>query len=561
MSTAVAVSPRCRTGWAEVARRAAREPGTLLVAVGLGLLLLLFVLWPIGAVLVQSFRTRTGEFTLRNYGDFFAHRFYYRALLNSLILAAATTVVVVTLGLAFALLTTRTRSPLRRPLRWVALLPLVAPPFLFSLSLIILGGRRGLVAQALGLDVNIKGWPGVLIAQAVAFLPLAYLVIENVLVSLSGTLEDAAADLGADPWTTLRTITVPLALPGLVKAGLLVFILSLADFGNPMLIGGGRGFLATDAYLLLIGEQNAPMASVLAVFLLVPALGAFAVHHLFLRGRSFTTITGMPAVARRQELGPVLRGLVLGVCLAAALVVAATFALVVLGAFTEVLLIRNRFTLEHFRSPIGWAALQTSLRMSLGAAALSAGLGIVLAYLVTRRQLPGRAVLELAALLGLAVPGTVMGIGYILLFNTPPLVLTGTLALLILNTAFREVSVGMEAGISKLHQLDPSLEEASRGLGAGLLTTFWRVVLPLLGSAFAAGFVYTFMVGMITVSAVVFLVAPGMNLAAVYILNLAETGALGLACALSVVLIAVVVGCLGLLRLLARRTGLVLGGA
>lgn len=163
--------------------------------------------------------------------------------------------------------------------------------------------------------------------------------------------------------------------------------------------------------------------------------------------------------------------------------------------------------------------------------------------------------------IGLAVPGTAMGLGYILLFNTPPLVLTGSLLILILNTAFRELSVGMEAGISKLHQLDPSIEEASRALGAGLLATFRRVVVSLMGSAFVAGFVYTLMVGMITVSAVVFLIAPGMNLAAVYILNLAETGAIGLACALAVVLIAIVLACLGLLKVIAQRTGLVLGGA
>jgi len=152
-----------------------------------------------------------------------------------------------------------------------------------------------------------------------------------------------------------------------------------------------------------------------------------------------------------------------------------------------------------------------------------------------------------------------MGVGYILLFNTPPLVLTGSLAILVLNTAFRELPVGMEAGISKLHQLDPAIEEASRALGAGLLATFCRIVVPLMGSAFLAGFVYTFMVGMITVSAVVFLIAPGRNLAAVYILNLAETGAIGLACALAVVLIGIVLACLGLLKVVARRTGLVLG--
>ena len=155
---------------------------------------------------------------------------------------------------------------------------------------------------------------------------------------------------------------------------------------------------------------------------------------------------------------------------------------------------------------------------------------------------------------GFAVPGTVMGIGYILFFNSPPLKLTGTFIILIINEAFRNLSVSLEAGVGKLHQIDIAIEEAAIDMGASSFRTFTRVVLPLISSALAAGFVYTFMVGMIAVSAVIFLITPGNNLASLYILAVAEEGFLGMACAISVMLIAVVMICLGGLKLLAHYT-------
>lgn len=547
-------------GVREDARTSRKEPLVLAAAGALAVLLFLFILLPIGTVLVKSFQTRDGTFTLDNYLAFFSRRFYYRALINSVVLSVSTTAIVLVIGLAFALLVTRTGPVLQLPLRGIALLPLVAPPFIFSLSLIIIGGRRGLIARALGVEFSLYGWPGVLIAQAISFLPLAYLMIENVLRSVDPNVEEAASDLGAGQPTILRTVTLPLIAPGLLKAALLVFIMAIADFGNPMLIGGGLSFLATDAYLLIIGEQNMPMGSVLGVFLILPALVVFLIHQRYLRGKVFTTVGGAPISARRRALVPAIRIPLLALCLAMATVVLATFGLVVLGAFTEIIMVRNRFTLDHFRSGIGWEAMKVSLKMSLAAALVSAILGVVLAYLLGRRRIPGRGLMEFVALFGLAVPGTVMGIGYILIFNRPPLILTGTLAILVLNCAFRELPVGLEAGISKLQQIDPAIEEASRDLGAGAFVTFRRIVLPLIRSAFTAGLIYTFMVGMITVSAVIFLVSPGMNLASVYILNLAEAGSIGPACALAVGLIAVVVTCLSLLKLVARGTGFEVGG-
>jgi len=230
------------------------------------------------------------------------------------------------------------------------------------------------------------------------------------------------------------------------------------------------------------------------------------------------------------------------------------FGVIFLGAFTKILMIDNSFTLMHFESQNGIRSLMSSLKFAFSAALIAPVIGISLSYILVRKRIPFKRVLEFVALLGFAVPGTVMGIGYIISFNAPPLKLTGTFAIMVINEAFRNLSVGLEAGVSKLQQIDVAIEEAAVDMGASAFQAFFKIVLPLISSAFVAGFIYTFMVGMIAVSAVIFLISPGNYLASLYILNVAEEGFLGMACAISVMLILVVLACLGSLRLLQKYT-------
>lgn len=549
-------SARARlAGLGAEARAAARDPAFLVVGLLLAGLVLIFTVLPIGTVLARSLQTREGSFTWGNFLEFFSRRAYYRALINSLILSTVSMILVTVAGFVMAYLATRGPRMLRGPLTFVTLLPFVAPPFAFSVALIILGGRRGIVTQFLGLNVSIYGWPGVLLVQLVSFLPIAFLLIENVLVSLDPSLEDAADDLGARPGRVLRTVTIPLTWPGTVKAALLVFILAIADFGNPMIIGGGMSLLATDAYLLAVGEQNLRMASVLSVFLVMPSLGLFVIHRYLLRETRVTTITGNLASSQSRRASPFILLPMALVALVVGLVILALFGVIFMGAFTEAIGVRNRFTLAHFASRFGLEYLWTSIKMALSAGALAAIGGIVLAYILERKRIPGRGAIEFLALLGLSVPGTVLGLGYLLAFHNPPLALTGTLLIMVLNTGFRELPAAMEAGMSKLRQLDVALEEASADLGVGPVGTFLRVVVPNVGSAFMAGLIYAFMTGMITVSAIAFLVSPGANLASIYILQLSEMGYLGEGCAVSVMLIAIVFICVVVLKWIARRTG------
>jgi iron(III) transport system permease protein len=436
----------------------------------------------------------------------------------------------------------------------LGLVPLVAPPFIFSLSLILLGGRSGVIPKLFELDFNIYGWPGVIIAQVITFLPLAYLMIENVLRSLGNNMEDAAADMRAADYEILFKITIPLSYPGILKAALLVFLMAIADFGNPMIIGGNVHFLATDAYLYWVGENNLEMAAVFCVFLIIPSMLMFIIHEFILKGKSYTTIGGKPQQIEDRPIAPKILYPMIAIVGPVSLMVVACFGMIFLGAFTKILMIDNTFTLEHFNSPNGIRSLITSVKFALSAAFIAPLIGVTLSYIFVRKRVPFKRALEFLSLLGFAVPGTVMGVGYILAFNSPPIRLTGTFIIMIINEAFRNLSVSLEAGSSKLHQIDVAIEEAAVDMGASAFRIFFRIVLPLISSALVAGFIYTFMVGMIAVSAVIFLISPGNDLAALYILAVAEQGNLGMACAISIMLIMVVLACLVALKLVGRYT-------
>ena len=529
----------------------------LIPAVILFVLLLTFVAFPIGSVLIKSFLDREGGgLTLQYYIEFFSHRYYYSSIVNSLILAVTTTGILVVLGFIFAYMVTRGPSALRMPLKVVALLPLIAPPYIFGIALIILAGKRGIITRALNLEEwNIYGWDGVIISQVLSFLPLAFLMIENVLNSLNPNLEDSASDLGAREPAVLRTVIIPLSAPGILKAALLVFALSIADFANPALLGARLSFLAPDAWLFMTGEMDFQMAGVVSVFLVIPCIGIFLLHHYWLKGKTYTTIVGKPVAAEAREIGSVIKVVSITVCLLVALAILATFAVTVFGAFTVLVGINNTFTLKHLTSFVGFDALLISLQVSLLAGIIGAVMGSVLAYVLMRGNVWGRSLMEFLALAGFALPGTVLGIGYVIAFNKPPLILTGTLTIIVVVLVFHTLAVPLEAGFSKLHQISVEVEEASADLGARFMTTYRRVVLPLMFSAFIAGFIYTFMYSMVSVSAPILLIAPGKILASVYIFQMANLGVMGTASAIALYLILSVLICLGALRFLTRKLG------
>ena len=520
------------------------------------LLLALFLLYPLVVVLLKSVSGPEG-FTLEYYRKFLTNPYYYQSFFNTMLLGILTTSVCLGAGFSIAYMTTRGPRHLRRPLKLITLLPLIAPPYIFALSLIILLGHNGIITQALNLEWSIYGFVGCVVAQTLAFLPLAYLMIENTLSSLNPNLEDSAANLGATEGKILRSITLPLLTPGFLKAALIVFVLAVAEFGNVAILCGRTAFLAPDIYTQVAGILvDFNLGSVMSIFLILPCAVIFIVQSYLIRGKAYTTILGKPVAAEPRHITPAILTPMLAVSFITCGLIILTFGVVGVGAFTRLVGIYNTFTLSHILDWRSNAALVNSLRVSLLAGLFGAILGVLLAYVIIRGKFRGRAALEAIGLAGFTLPGTVLGVGYILSFKQPPLLLMGTMMILVLNCVFRFLAVGMEAGITKLQQLSIEVEEASLNLGASTATTFRRIVLPIIFPAFMYGFLYVFMTTMVSLSAVVFLTTPGSQLASVFIFQWAQYGYIGLACATTLKVVLVVAACLAILQFSSKWTGL-----
>ena len=512
-------------------------------------LLLTFVVWPVVRVLSLSLFTAAG-LGLTHYAAFFSTWRLFRILLNSLVVSAVSTALTVLVALILAYAVTRTTVPGKRFLSLMSLLPLISPPFLVSLAFILLLGRNGVITRALGLDWSIYGFHGIVIAQVFTFLPQAYILLANVLGNIDSSLEEAAENLGAGLLTTLRRVTLALARPGLASAGLIVFILCMTDFGNPILIGGRYNVLATEIYAQVVGMNDFPSAAVMSVVLLVPCLLAYVANTYVVGGRSYVTVSASARTTLRPTPAA-LRWALFALSGGIALAIAAIYALIPLGSIVRLWGSDWSWSLAHYRfasTAEGAWPIWNSVKLALVSGVLGTILALLTAYVVERRRAPAARTIAALGLLPAALPGTVIGVGYILAFNVPPVLLTGTVWILVASVIFWKFPVALLAAVNTLKQVDPSIEEAAVSLGAGVVRTFARVVLPLLtGTAFSI-FVYFFVNGMVTVSAVIFLIYPGFNLGSVAILAQVENGYPGVACALGTLILAIVIGAVLLLR-------------
>jgi iron(III) transport system permease protein len=523
-------------GWsgASLVRRLTVDPLGLGAAAFVAGLLAVFVLFPVVRVLAQPgvpewVRLLTDPRWLRLGG-------------NTLMIGALSTASAVIVGFLFAYATSRPDVPLRNLFKWIAILPLVSPPFVGGLAFILLFGRRGVITYSLlGLRGDIYGWHGLWMVQTFAFFPIAYLTLAGVLRRINPTLEYAAQDLGAHGFRLFRTVTLPLATPGLTSAALLVGIYALSDFGNPMLVGGPFKVLATETYTQVTGWGDLGMASALSAALLLLSLVLFAAQRYWVEGRSYVTVTGKGSFADPLPTPTPLRWGLFIACSLVALILLAIYAVVFVGAFARIWGVNWHPTLENFEYTVfRGRQLWNSVRFA-GLAALGGSVFAVLAaFLIQRKRFPGRAAADFAAILPAALPGTLIGVGYILAFNTPPLALTGTGTIIVAAMLFRTIPVGYRAAIAGLAQIAPSIEEGAADLGARPLRTLWDVTLPLIRSAFTSALVFTFIRSMNTLSAVVFLISPGNVVASASILALAEHGEWGQASAMAASLMSTV---------------------
>jgi iron(III) transport system permease protein len=512
-----------------------------IVVTGLGV----FIVLPVGQVLAQPGASEW----LRLLTDIR----YLRLAGNTGLIALLSTMSAVAVGFLFAYATSRPDIPGRGLFKVVAILPLVSPPFVGGLAFILLFGRRGLVTYGLfGLGGDIYGWHGLWLVQTLAFFPIAYLTLAGVLRRINPTLEHAARDLGARGFYAFRTVTLPLAGPGLTSAALLVAIYTLSDFGNPMLIGGPFKVLATETYTQVTGWGDLRMAAALSTALLLPSLGLFLMQRYTLGGRGpHVTVTGKGSFPAPPPTPALVRALLVVGCGLVTAVLVATYAVVFVGAFARTWGVDWRPTLENFEYTVfRGRQLWNSVTFAALAAAGGSVFAVLAAFLIRRLGGPGRAALDFTAVLPAAVPGTLLGLGYVLAFNGPPLALTGSGAIIVAAMLFRTIPVGYRASAAALSQIAPSLEESAADLGARPLRTLRDVTLPLIRAAFTGALVFTFVRSMNTLSAVVFLVSPGNVVASASVLALAEHGDWGQASAMAASLMTTVFVVLWGLRLL-----------
>ena len=494
---------------------------------------------------------------------------------NSLFLAILVGVITTVLGLIFALVVTRSGFRYKKLLRALTVLPIVTPPFVIGLALILLFGLSGSVtvffADLFGVAPTrwLYGLPGILIAQILAFTPIAFLVLIGVVEGVSPSMEEAAQTLRASKWQVFKTVSLPLMRPGLANAFLLGFIESMADFGNPLVLGGNYDVLSTEIFFTIVGAQyDQGRAAVLAIILLFFTLSAFYAQRRWLGKKSYTTVTGKgdtgvhPLMPRAVSLPVTVMA-----CLWAGFS-ALIYVMILYGSFVELWGVRNALTFKHYITAFSvrlsesgirwtgaaWDSFFTTLQIAAIAAPLTAIVGIITAYLLTRQNFAGKNSFEFGTMLSFAIPGTVIGVSYILAFNVPPIEITGTGIILIVSFVFRNMPVGVRAGIASMSQLDKSLDESSLTLGANAWQTFRKIIVPLLRPAILAALVYSFVRAMTAISAVIFLVSAEYDMATSYIIGRVENNDYGLAIAYSTTLIFVMLSAVGLLQLLVGKT-------
>lgn len=546
------------------ARISERDAATNLSVLMLWLLLGVFVVYPLVRLLGMTFWDETG-FTLANLRPFIDNWYDRQSAVNSILLGSAVGLAGTALGFIFAFAVTRLGLPkwLTIAVSSITLLPLISPPFTSSIALTLSLGPNGILLEFFGLgNFNFYGFWGTFISETLTFFPVAFMTLSTILARIDPSLEDAAYSLGASSLRVFRTVTLPLAAPGIANAFLLVFSCSLADFATPQVLGGHSfPVLPTQAYLQITGMYDFKGGAALSFMLLIPAIAVYALQHYWISRKSYVTVSGK--AGGRSSIkgpGPILTSLIAGTVLFTVAFILFIYAIIFTGSVVKVWGVNNSLTLENYAYVFthGMKAIKDTLLIACIGTPLGGLLAVMVGYATTRLKIRGRKTLETVSLLNYTLPGTVVGIAYIIAFNDKPIVLTGTVYILVAAYLFRYSSAGIRNVIAALTQIDPSIEEASRSLGASQLRTFTSITIPLVLPAILAGMRYLFIHSMTAISATIFLVSVHWSLITTRILECMTELQFAQACAFSVVLILLVFIASAFMSLLARlvcRTG------
>ncbi|MBV5269158.1 MAG: iron ABC transporter permease [Afipia sp.] len=523
------------------------ERGVLVVYVIVLALLVTFVVYPTFSVLRYP--------GLEDYVDMVSRTRWQRAALNTAFITILSTLSATLVGFAFAFAATRRDIPGARLFGTLSMLPLFAPPFMIAFAYLLMFGRQGLVSRHLfGLDLDIFGWHGLWLAQTIAFFPLASMILKGVLEGIHPSAEQAALTLGATEGAALRTITLPLVMPGVIGAMLVIAITVLADFGNAVVIAGNFPVLATEAWFLMEGLADLKGAAVVVGILLLPAIALFVISRRFLGRQSYSTVTGRGSTMDQIRTPTLLKWVIVTVCSIVSIFVVLLYLGIVYAGLADTWGSNWMPTLRHWREAMAHSdALWSSIVVALFAGALTAVLGQVAAFLKSR-NLPFRRGLDFLAILPGALPGVFIGVGFVLSFNSPPLELAGSIWIVVLALGFWHLPLAYQATSAALDQIHRSIEDAARDLGASELRLVRDIYAPLLARSLLASFLQSFVRSVSNISVVVFLVAPGNVMVTFVILQMIGGTDWSGAAALTTFLLILTFLCIGLASLIAGRT-------
>lgn len=542
------------------------------VMVGMIVILLffltLFICYPLFVLLIDSVYTE-GKVTMDVFRRVLSMQRFRKAFGNTVVLGLLTGVLSTLIGLLFAYVDVYVKVKSKvvgRLFNIVSLLPVVSPPFVLSLSTIMLFGRSGIITRSLLhiYDSNVYGLKGIVVVQTLTFFPVCYMMLKGLLKNIDPSLEEAARDIGASRMKVFGTVTLPLLLPGIGNAFLVTFIESVADFANPMLIGGDYDTLATTIYLQVTGSYDSTGAAAMSVVLLSLTLILFFVQKYYLERKTAATLTGKASRARMLIEDRSVTVPLTIICSLVAVFVIVMYIMIPFGALFKLWGRDYSLTWKWFDYLFkysGFKAFKDSFILSIIAAPITALLSMVISYLVVKKKFKSKGFIEFVSMLAMAVPGTVLGIGYIRgyangIFHTGIMSgLYGTGLILIIVFIIRSLPVGTRSGISALRQIDKSIEESAYDLGAGSGKVFMTVTLPLIKDSFFSGLVTSFVRSITAISAIILLVTPQFLLITCQINEFAEKGYYGVACAYATILILIVYFSVLLMNLFIRFFG------
>ncbi|MDL2258697.1 iron ABC transporter permease [Eubacteriales bacterium OttesenSCG-928-K08] len=466
---------------------------------------------------------------------------WVRALGNSLLMMVLSTVSCTAVAFAFAYTMTRLDVPLKKFFRFITMLPIVSPPFIVALSYILLFGVQGIITkQLLGLQVDIYGRLGLWIVQTITFFPYAFSVIYGVMGKVSTNLEYAAYNMGASRWRVFKDVLWPLCRPGVAGGALMAAIQVLTDFANPMMIGGDLALLPTEAYMQVVGWYDMKTAAILATLLLVPSLAIFFIQRFWVGRRSYVTVTGKEISLKPYEPHKLVKWGMFAFCCFISLFVVTVYGTLLYGSFTKAIGYDWSLTFSNYSYVWGkWQQIWNSIKFSTISALFAALLGMILAYIVQKKSVGINGFLDFLAVLPSAIPGMFLGLSYVIAFNSPPLKLTNTSAIMVLALLFWNLPTCYSASNAGIQQIGNSVEDAALNLGANSFRSFKDVILPLLKIPFLSGFVLSFLRSVTCLSVIIFIYSPSTATGTTSILGLVSYGQWGAAAACTVVLIAI----------------------